>query len=307
MKKEFPDYILNPEHVARVSGASDLFFDKFDTTWMFGKEDTKERVFSVIPIEGMHQDEFIDDGEVEYVYNNEWFRCDDFTEKNNSKYHIVFSGCSETEGVGSPLETVWANIVYSNLKEKYDISGYYSLGKSGNGWHKIVSSFLLYIKKYGKPTHFFVLLPNIGRDYVWKEGRGGWAYDQTLTFSVDRESLPEDMLKKVITPEQHKKSFIDFTLGWKLFEEFCKASDIKLVCTTWDLNENPNLTMVNQHKSFFPLDYKKFSEYVMDARPNGKFEKRDMRRRDNHSGVLFHEWWAKEFLNQIEYREFFND
>ena len=61
----------------------------------------------------------IDDGSVEYKYNSEGFRSDNFTNMHNGK-HLLFSGCSEGEGIASPLNTMWNKIVYDRLNLEND-------------------------------------------------------------------------------------------------------------------------------------------------------------------------------------------
>ena len=192
-------------------------------------------------------------------------------------------------------------------KQGKSADGYYNLGKSGNGWQKIISSFLVYIKKYGKPTHLFVMLPNVARDYVWSDERQTWNYQQKISFSTDKKHLPKDMHDQVTNIDEYRRSFINFTLAWKLFEAFCEASNIKLLCSTWNYEEVDNLKFHGHIPSYFPLDRPVFDQYAKEKRPSGKFKDKDLRRRDNHSGILFHEWWKDFFIFQINERGLFDD
>jgi hypothetical protein len=306
-REKFDDFYFKPDKVRDSTSVWDIFWDEFDITWAQSQEYSKSKHFTVNPAESQQFFGTEDDGEVTYDYNSDWFRSDEFTTEHPEKYHIVFSGCSETEGVGSPLETVWAKLLHTKLKQRFDIGGYYNLAKSGQGWHKVISSLLVYIKKYGKPTHLFVLLPNVARDYVWREDRQSWNYEQKLPFTSNKKHLPKEMLDQVTTLDEYRDAFIHFTLGWKLFEAFCNASDIKLVCSTWNYEESENNRFHNHNPSFFSLDKPHFEEYAKQKRPDGKFKDRDLRRRDNHSGVLYHEWWADSFMQQILERGLFDD
>jgi hypothetical protein len=305
--KDFEHFNFIPEKVRNSTATWDLFWDEFDITWAQSEEHSKTKHFTVNPAEAQQAFGTIDDGEVTYDYNSDWFRSDEFTTEHPEKYHIVFSGCSETEGVGSPLDTVWAKIVHTKLKEKFHIGGYYNLAKSGHGWHKVISSLLVYIKKYGKPTHMIVLLPNVGRDYVWQEDRQSWNYDQKLPYASLKKHLPDSMADKITTLDEYRDAFVHFTLGWKLFEAFCNSSNIKLIFSSWNYEETKNLSFHNHHPSFFGLDKPNFDYYARQKRPDGKFKDRDLRRRDNHSGVLYHEWWADSFMQQILERGLFDD
>ena len=56
------------------------------------------------------------DNKISYKYNNLGFRCDDFT-SSHSGAHILFAGCSETEGASNALEECWANVLYNKIKK----------------------------------------------------------------------------------------------------------------------------------------------------------------------------------------------
>ena len=304
---KYKEFYFNPDRLRDSTSVWDIFWDEFDITWAQSKEYSKSKHFTVNPAESQQAFGTIDDGEVTYDYNNDWFRSDEFTVDHPEKYHIVFSGCSETEGVGSPLDTVWSKMLHTELKEKYDIGGYYNLAKSGNGWHKVVSSLMVYIKKYGKPTHLFVLLPNIARNFVWEDERETWTYQQKLNFSSNKKHLPESMVNQITTLDEYRNAFIQFSLTWKLFEAFCNASNIKLICSSWNYEENLNLEFQNHIPSYFPLHRPDFDEYAKIKRPDGKFKDKDLRRRDNHSGILYHEWWKDAFMDEIKKRGLFDD
>ena len=305
--KDSNNFNFIPDRVRNSTTTWDLFWDEFDITWAQSEEYSKTKHFTVNPAEAQQAFGTVDDGEVSYDYNSDWFRSDEFTANHPEKYHIVFSGCSETEGVGSPLDTIWAKMVHSKLKEQFDIGGYYNLAKSGQGWHKVISSLLVYIKKYGKPTHMIVLLPNVARDYVWKEDRKSWNYEQKLPYASNTKHLPKTMADQVTTLDEYRDAFIHFTLGWKLFEAFCDASNIKLIFSSWNYEETENLLFHNHHPSYFPLRKQDFDEYAKAKRPDGKFKDKDLRRRDNHSGILYHEWWKDSFMDQIKKRRLFDD
>ena len=94
-------------------------------------------VLDKIEPERIHKDK--QDWKVTYRYNSDWFRCDHFTKTHNG-LHIVFSGCSNTEGVGNDIENTWSHMVYKELSKTYNLSGYFNIGKGGYGWHKIINN-----------------------------------------------------------------------------------------------------------------------------------------------------------------------
>lgn len=292
------------ETITRSSGVSDVFSNDFDKTWFsnFSEEEINKRIFTATPFE---EELGLDDGTVKYIYNSDFFRCDEFG-SYNSKYHVVFGGCSETEGAGGNLDQSWSHKVYSELKENYDIGGYYSLGKSGNGWHKIALSLIEYVNRYGKPTHFFVLLPNIGRNYYWNKDAKLWRYDQKyVDLGVDSPHKKEN----TIDIDEHRKQFIEFAVGWKIFQSYCSTNNIKILYSTWDSSENNNLILYDNHlKNFHPIyNEAELEQFIEKKYPALKLPKNALRKRDGHRGDIIHEYWKECFIKEIEKKGLFDD
>jgi hypothetical protein len=298
-------YIFNlpPSH---YGNARDMMFDEFDTTWAHIQKYKDQRTFAVLPIENAE-----DDGEVVYNFNNEFYRCDDFTDKHEPGKHVLFGGCSQTEGVGSPLETVWAKMIFNKLNSNGLVDGYFNLARSGYGWQKIISSFLAYVKKYGYPDYFFVLLPNVGRFFEWDEERSDWFYVQRYPEKGNRKDLKKREVKPSVfdqtpmTMDEHRRSIIDFYLGWRMLIEICRTNNVKLLWSTWDYSEYGNYNFFDSSNTIVELSSHAFQNYFIDKRPDGKEQKHDIQRRDGHHGILYHEYWYESFMNEIEKRGWF--
>lgn len=288
----------------RSSGISDVFFNQFDKTFfnILKTEEKEKRKFSMLPHENC-----VDDGSVSYQYNSDLFRSDDFTNIHKEKYHLVFGGCSETEGVGGNLNETWSHKLYLELKEKYEIDGYYSLGKSGNGWHKIALSLMIYVEKYGKPTHFFVMLPNVGRNYYWNKEENRWSYLQKYVNEGWKESPHDETI--LFDSDEHKKQFMEFLVGWKMLINYCKTNNIKILYSTWDLRENNNIKLWDQvnDKLFIDMSYEKLVKFIESKYPDMNVPKNILTKRDGHSGDIKHEYWKNVFIEEIEKRGLFND
>lgn len=296
---------FDADTIIRSSGVSDVFSNNFDKTWFsnLSQEKIHERIFTSTPFE---LELGVDDGTVTYIYNSDFFRCDEFG-SYNSKYHVVFGGCSETEGVGGNLDQSWSHKVYSELKENYDIGGYYSLGKSGNGWHKIALSLIEYVNRYEKPTHFFVLLPNIGRNYYWNKDKKAWSYDQKY---VDTGwGVSPHKKENSFDVDEHKKQFIEFAVGWKIFQSYCSTNNIKILYSTWDYSENDNLILYDNHlKNFHPIyDGAELEQFIEKKYPALKLPENALKKRDGHKGDVVHEYWKESFIKEIEKRGLFDD
>jgi hypothetical protein len=263
-----------------------IFKNSFDLTWMYMDNYINKKDYTVLPIENA-----IDDGTVSYLFNNDGYRCDDFMSNDNDS-QILFAGCSQTEGVGSPLETIWPKILLKNKK----VSNFYSIARSGYGWQSVIQNYLIYESKYGSPVELYVLLPNIPRFYIWEDT--GWTYVQRYPGKPQKNTNknPGVLKEKELTVEDHRRSFIDFCMGWKLFEAYCKNNRVKLFWSTWDYDENKNIEKSGLFNSYVPLSFSGYEQYVEAVRPDLKFMPNDLSRRDGHSGILEHEYWAKEFF-----------
>jgi len=303
-------YIIDPERIGASTAVNDVFSSEFDITWAFDDRHNKSKTLTMNVVESPNES-LIDDGSVIYNYNNEWFRSEDFSKEHNRKFHILFAGCSESEGIASPLDEVWTKMLHSSLAEKHDIDGFYSIARSGYGWQKIITNFMIYVEKYGFPTHLFVLLPNLGRVFQWNEDICSWQYVQRIPFRATIPKEEETLFAKNTSPEEHKQFFIDFSVSWKLFEKFCKANGVRLLTSTWDELEGENIKAMNSSnylESFFYIpESRDFESFIIEQRPNGKMLPGDLTRRDGHSGKLKHLWWLSKFEEEIKRRNLFND
>ena len=302
MKKTDPFILKNLD-----GGVDDVFYNKFDVTW--GKMNgvlTEQRDWTRIPIEIAD-----DDGTVHYHYNNEFFRSDDFITNHDHEKHILFAGCSQTEGVGAPLETVWSKVLLDNINKKNNTNyGFYSIAKSGYGWQKVISAYMIYIEKYGAPDYMFVLLPNLGRFFDWDEETEKYTYVQRYpngggvsTDQLDESKVPDFLLiEKPFTLKEHRKSFIDFSISWKMFEKFCELNGTKLIWASWDYQENLNYKLANLSSNYIDITAEGLMKFIEEKRPTGKIEKFDLSRRDGHAGTLVNEYWASCFENESRNR-----
>lgn len=308
--KNREEYIITNSVLNNSSATWDVFLNKFDITWATDPKWTKNgKELTVTPIEQGQPGSFVDDGTIKYSYNNEWFRSDDFTANHPEKYHVLFAGCSETEGIASPLEEVWSKMLHKDLVDRsIDVGGFYSIARAGYGWQKIITNFMIYVEKYGFPTHLFVLLPNLGRLYSWKKDDSAWFYTQKFPFKGPVSSREETFFNSNTNPEEHKQFFIDFSVSWQLFEKYCKSNGVELLCSTWDYPEGENLERFHHLKSFFLIKEEgEIEDFTASLRPDGKLLKGDLRRRDGHSGKIYHQYWLQKFQDEMSRRGILND
>ena len=287
------------------SVVADIFEDEFDITWhrSHKSNNPEQRVWGLIEKENAE-----DDGTVSYKYNNEYFRSDEFVSTHKGR-HVLFAGCSETEGQGGDLEDAWGKILFNNISDQHSLDGYYSVGKSGYGWQKIINQVRTYIKKYGKPDNLFILLPNIGRFLEWSDELSDWyARQEYPNLWPDQPAAFEsNMYIGEQTPERYKKAFVDFVSTWKLFEDFCIEANIKLVWGSWYAVDSYNFNNLNLFKNFVFLFQSDMLDNIDQYRKDAKLLPNDMNKRDGHHGRLYHEYWADKMLKEARAKGFLDD
>lgn len=257
------------------------------------KEEDGYHLLDTIPVDFVK--EFGKDKQVLYKYNQEWFRSDNFKQDHDG-LHIVFSGCSNTEGVGANIEDTWSHMLYSELSKTHKLDGYFNLSRSGSGWHTIIQNYTTYVAKYGAADYLFILMPNILRDWVWYEDKRGWVYTQTNPWSGSNEEVAKNR-------KEHRTAFPTWLISWKLFMKYCESVGTKVLWSTWDYWETDNIINTKQ-KEYFPInviqsDIIKTDEYM-------KLLERDdaVWARDGHDGYIQQHFWFKAFLNAINERDF---
>lgn len=221
--------------------------------------------------------------DVEYKFNSDLFRSDHF-KKEHDGLHIVFSGCSSTEGVGIKQEHTWAYNIYNELSKTKKIDGYYNLGQSNTGYHQIIGNFLTYVEKYGKPDYLFVLLPNIQRRYIYLEEENRWVYDSSEPHINDYISV-----------------FPVWAKTWQSFINYCKINEIKLFWSTWDAKDRGyiELSLLSQ-ESFVPINVDNDPEIISQMLEAKSLTKKEIYARDEHPGPLLNYLWSKNFLDKLK-------
>lgn len=276
----------------------DLFKDEFDTTWMCN---TDQKIFTFIEPET--KTDAVDDGLVIYNYNKQKFRSDDFTNIHNGK-HILFSGCSETEGVGGNIEDTWSKILYNYFSQKEKCSGFFNLARSGWGWSRIISNALVYFKKYGYPDIYFIMLPNHQRKFLYSGGNHPWAYWQKYPKFYGMHSSDGIHKEDFATePKEHLEDFIYFLISWKIFNDLCKQNNVKIIFSSWDSVDKENISKINMFDNFINIDSNSIKDYAKIYYKHNDIKKDDYQKRDGHSGRVIHNFWASEFYKKYQQLE----
>jgi hypothetical protein len=232
------------------------------------------------------------DESITYKYNNEGFRCDDFT-REKSGLHILFGGCSETEGSSNRLEDVWANVLYNKIKEQNEVAGYYNVGKAGLTVSGVVMNIFQYAYDYGCPDYIFLQLPDQTRYITWSESKGWYPKYQVKDADIHNNIDNEHFFKNHESPEIIKVNMLFDYLLLRNLIHFCKINNIKLIWSTWHA---PTARAMSYSVINFGgyVNTSNFNKDYWDIKLN------DLRARDGyHFGRGFHKVWAEKFYEEF--------
>jgi hypothetical protein len=243
-------------------------------------------VFDIVPVENILEE--YQDWKVEYRYNTNWFRSDNF-KKEHDGLHIVFSGCSNTEGIGTNIENTWSHMIYSDISEQTRVSGYFNLAKAGSGWHTIIQNFHAYVNNFSAPDYLVILMPNILRSFTWSNNE--WKYQQLNPWH-DTNNINYYI-------EMHRKEFPVWALMWYSFIDYCKSIGTTVIWSTWDEWETENINGLEQFEDTFfsinPITQKDINEkyaHLLDRRDASTA-------RDGHDGYIQQTSWYEAFKNKL--------
>jgi hypothetical protein len=157
--------------------------------------------------------DFYDNHPISYRINNYGFRSDNFT-PNNVKDNFAYFGCSNTFGLGVPLDHVWAH----QLNKSLNGDRFINVGTRGGNIETITYNFFKFIEIFGNPKGVFLYIPNLTRQLkivgINKEKHISMTYENSPA-SVDELIFRSAMLIKSI-------------------EVYCTFAKIPLVYSSWD-------------------------------------------------------------------------
>lgn len=216
-------------------------------------------------------------------FNSQSFRSEKFKKYHGEK-HILFMGCSETQGCGGPLQDAWSHILYQKISETEDLSGYFNISTIGNGINDQILILLNYIENFGKPDELFFLVPETSRVIYFVEDY----VSQCNMRNREELFLEKDFIN----------AHINSILMLRFLESFCKSLDIKLTWSTWwwqeedifkgyGFNDYFSLKMKNIEK----IILKKYEEYHDPSKGMNE----NIRKEDGHYGLVIHKYWAQMF------------
>jgi len=230
----------------------------------------------------------------EYSVNSYNYRCDEFITTHKEK-HVLFSGCSNTYGVGLKKEEVWAYKVYNKINETEGSSGYFNIGLSGNNIINSILNVFKYCKKFGNPDLIFINLPSQSRFFNFDENQKQYRIVENLSIS------------KIHYIE--KLTFYNYYL---MLEQYCNSNNIKLFSFTWDnydqhfLNKNTEKIYESVNTTFKKYNFKTFyyineedmlnNLFFLKQKYDNKFF--DIARDNKHKGTGAHIYWSDFIYNK---------
>lgn len=180
------------------------------------------------------------DHDNDYQLNSHGYRSPEF----GSKVDLITAGCSQTFGLGIPLEGSWPYLLSNTLSYSY-----VNLALPGWSAQRIVQSVISYIKQYGAPKVLAVVFPDLRRmQMVYRNGvmtPNGGVEQESVSFGElnfhskklnPEESLP-NLSKRPHDPLDvlpHELPVYLSAQSIALLAEYCRAADITFLWSTWD-------------------------------------------------------------------------
>jgi hypothetical protein len=231
-----------------------------------------------------------------YKYNKYGFRSDEFN-SDITKKHILFAGCSETEGIGNEFEDVWAKKLYEKIKLNENLDGYFNIGKAGLSCSMIIKNIFNYIKLFGKPETLFVIFPDHNRFLSWSIENENYTH---LFLAANKDVAKKLFDKSKIYTKSEKEIDIKINQFYNelmitILNDFCKINNIKLYWSSWNRNCYEDFSKTYDIDGY--LDIYNTDEYIKDAKIS------ELKAKDHsHLGTAFHTMWAEIF-----YEKYIND
>jgi hypothetical protein len=88
--------------------------------------------------------------------------------------------------------------------------------------------------------------------------------DSLIISGIEKDyfNLPTEKNEIGFSEEDYNKCLIDFKISWTLFEEFCKANNIKMLWSTWDELDNYNFKIMGTGENYLEItDQEKMNKY----------------------------------------------
>lgn len=212
--------------------------------------------------------------------NEHMFRSDKFIETHD-KFHVVFSGCSNTWGTGILKEELWAYKTYKLISKNKECSGYFNLGIIGASTASIIINLFKYFAKYGNPNLVFINFPDLLRFFCYEKSNKKY-YD----------AFYKKNSKEIL-------DLINFSYYFML-EQYCKSNNIQLYSFSWTKVKQKFLfshevldVSFNLFKTYYDIKSKDIYDNLnKDKKLNKDKQYLEFARDGYHPGTSFHNYWS---------------
>lgn len=175
--------------------------------------------------------------DIEYKFNSHGFRCDEFN--LDSELPIVFLGCSQTEGLGLPLEDMWSyNLVRILRIKTKKLIPYWNLALTGSGIDT-QARFLYEFCKEKQIKYVFALMPTLERREYCFNGPDIKLWNPYML-------AKESFVNKVFADEHY--AYHETGRSLMLLDSICRKNNAKCFMSQWT-NAEPNVNLLQDFTS----------------------------------------------------------
>lgn len=209
------------------------------------------------------------DVDIKYTFNEHGYRSDSFLKKCT----ILFNGCSQTVGIGLPLNMMWSKIV----ADHYEVL-HHNIAIGGSDWSHATQRALYWIPIL-KPKIYIFKEPPLSRLNWWVHKEREYWEDEPFLAGNCGNGLPSD--------SKYKREYLDLFLHeknqeWRRFvytnllKQICQEYECKMIYlpegSPYDIKTIEPLETtyardlqhlgVNENKVLGEYTYNKIKEYV---------------------------------------------
>jgi len=247
-----------------------------------------------------------EDKRISYISNSFGHRSEEFKVLDKDKTNILFSGCSQTFGVGLPIEETWPAIVYKWMKEnnkESEFGPYQALSFTGGSIEKIVQNIFKYCHTFGNPDIIYFLAPDIDRQVGYgfidhpnaEENNEIFFIDHAHLRVIPKEELGSRKISQIMSAEA---TILRVVNCLRMLEIFCISNKIELIWNTWG-PENQLYSMIDFKKFRSDTELSEKMLYILEEKemllPKSKYE--DRARDLSHDGYAAQRYFANRMYS----------
>ena len=250
--------------------------DFFDTSFPLKPHANRGKTFNWMGSDTPqnYQNKNYTDYDIKYTYNSHGFRCDEFVD---SKFRMLFLGCSVTEGIGLPITETFSYLIYTEIKNKIGKDfPYWNLGIGAGGLDSIIRAYYHY-HDILKPQVVISLFPTYRLEF----------YNKSCWISIMPNWDPEEIFKNnhfLIQPSVIK---YNTQKNLAILDLLFQKNNTMQIWDTWDekIFSNLNLTSLKTFDNFLN-QWKSIDQRLPKARDN------------MHPGKEFNQMFSKKLLDE---------